>query len=248
MRTIILLAITHCFFSQVIAQGVINMEQQNSYYVIPCKVNGLNMKFAFNTTEMGATISITDVIFMIKNGYLKTSELSGVDYEKLLRGSTSDGTKVILKSVEVGGLILTNVAATIVPNLSTPLLLGQEVLSQIGKIEFDYFNATVAFNGKNVNKIIPQPVHYTQTSISNGRPSKASKFLVITDAKLFSQPIESQNFVKVSGNSIVHLIDRDTANENFWYVDYLGYKGYISRYALEQNESEGEFVTGKETP
>ena len=60
-------------------------------------------------------------------------------------GEVSVGTVINLKDVNFGGLILTNVRASVVRNQKAPLLLGQSVLSRLGKIEID--------NSKNILKI-----------------------------------------------------------------------------------------------
>lgn len=45
---------------------------------------------------------------------------------------------IIDVGVNFGGLELKNVKASIVRNQKAPLLLGQSVLSRLGKIEIDY--------------------------------------------------------------------------------------------------------------
>ena len=60
-------------------------------------------------------------------------------------GEVSVGTVINLKDVNFGGLNLTNVRASVVRNQKAPLLLGQSVLSRLGKIEID--------NSKNILKI-----------------------------------------------------------------------------------------------
>lgn len=52
---------------------------------------------------------------------------------------------ILLRKVNFGGLELTNVRASVVDNQQAPLLLGQSVLSRLGKVEID--------NGKHVLKI-----------------------------------------------------------------------------------------------
>lgn len=52
-------------------------------------------------------------------------------------GNVSVGTLINLKNVHFGGLNLNNVRASVVRNPKAPLLLGQSVLSRLGKIEID---------------------------------------------------------------------------------------------------------------
>lgn len=60
-------------------------------------------------------------------------------------GDVNIGTVINIKNVNFGGLDLNNIRSSVVRNQKAPLLLGQSVLAQLGKIEID--------NAKNVIKI-----------------------------------------------------------------------------------------------
>ena len=51
-----------------------------------------------------------------------------------------------LETVNIGGIVLHDVEATVVDNISAPLLLGQTALAKFGKISIDYNNLTIEFN------------------------------------------------------------------------------------------------------
>ena len=53
------------------SQVVIKMKKQNGVNTIPCKVNGLNLSFIFDTGASDVSISLTEASFMYKNGFLK---------------------------------------------------------------------------------------------------------------------------------------------------------------------------------
>ena len=55
-------------------------------------------------------------------------------------GRVSVGTVINLKTVEIGGIVLHDVEATVVDNIQAPLLLGQTALAKFGKISIDYDN------------------------------------------------------------------------------------------------------------
>ena len=82
---------------------------------------------------------------MMKNGYLSSKDVVGNQRYVDANGEVSVGTVINLKDVNFGGLNLTNVRASVVRNQKAPLLLGQSVLSRLGKIEID--------NSKNILKI-----------------------------------------------------------------------------------------------
>jgi len=134
------------------AQTIIKMEKVNGVFMMPCKVNGLSLKFIFDTGASDVSISITEARFMLKNGYLKESEIGKTEYYQIANGDISEGTKIILKEIDIGNLKLFNVNASVVHSLSAPLLLGQSALNKLGKIEFDYSNNTLKIlNSKSDN-------------------------------------------------------------------------------------------------
>ena len=99
----------------------------------------------FDTGASDVTVSMVEATFMMKNGYLSSKDVVGNQRYVDANGEVSVGTVINLKDVNFGGLNLTNVRASVVRNQKAPLLLGQSVLSRLGKIEID--------NSKNILKI-----------------------------------------------------------------------------------------------
>lgn len=64
-------------------------------------------------------------------------------HTKLTSGDIATGMVIKLKRIEISGLVLNNVEATIINSDSAPLLLGQSALSRLGKIQIDYRNSTL---------------------------------------------------------------------------------------------------------
>lgn len=112
---------------------------------VKCNVNGLQLHFIFDTGASDVTISMVEATFMMKNGYLSSSDVVGSQRYMDANGDVSVGTIINIKNVNFGGMELTNVRASVVRNQKAPLLLGQSVLGRLGKIEID--------NSKNVLKI-----------------------------------------------------------------------------------------------
>ena len=120
---------------------------------VKCTINGLPLHFYFDTGATDVTISNVEAQFMIKNDYLKPTDVKGSAYYSTADGNITAGTVILLRKVDFGGLELTNVRASVVDNQQAPLLLGQSVLSKLGKVEID--------NEKHVLKIttrIPKKV------------------------------------------------------------------------------------------
>lgn len=74
---------------------------------------------------------------MLKNDYLRPSDITGKQNYMNANGDITEGTVINLRKVNFGGLELTNIKASVVKKQSAPLLLGQSVLSRLGRIEID---------------------------------------------------------------------------------------------------------------
>ena len=104
---------------------------------VKCQINDLPMRFVFDTGASDVSISMVEASFMMKNGYLSEKDVIGNARFSDALGNVSEGTVINLKTVKFGDLELDNVRASVVRNQKAPLLLGQTVLSRIGKIEID---------------------------------------------------------------------------------------------------------------
>jgi peptidyl-prolyl cis-trans isomerase B (cyclophilin B) len=121
----------------------ISLIKENGVYVVPCVVNGLNLRFIFDTGASDVTISLTEALFMLKNGYLKDQDIHEKQQYQTANGEISEGTIINLQSIKIGGFELKNVKASVVETLSAPLLLGQSFLEKLGKFEIDYKTQTL---------------------------------------------------------------------------------------------------------
>lgn len=137
MRKLILIAvvihITVISFSQV----TIKMKREGGVSTIPCKVNGLNLKFIFDTGASDVSISMTEASFMLKNDYLSKDDILGKSNYLDANGNISEGVNIILREIEIGGLKLFNIKASVVTNMKAPLLLGQSAISKLGAVQLD---------------------------------------------------------------------------------------------------------------
>ena len=113
------------------------MKKEGGVSIVPCKVNGLNLSFIFDTGASDVTISLTEASFMLKNGYLKKEDIIGSEKYLDATGNISEGIVINLREIEIEGLKLQNVKASIVKTLNAPLLLGQSALSKLGTIKLD---------------------------------------------------------------------------------------------------------------
>ena len=111
------------------------VEAGNCY--VKCQINDLPMRFVFDTGASDVSLSMVEASFMMKNGYLSEKDVIGSAKFSDAVGNVSEGTVINLRKVQFGDVELDNVKASVVRNQKAPLLLGQTVLSRIGKIEID---------------------------------------------------------------------------------------------------------------
>jgi clan AA aspartic protease (TIGR02281 family) len=125
------------------------MNYENGIYTIPCKINGIPMKFIFDTGASDVSISLTEAQFLIKQGLLDNDDIKEKVKYKIANGEVEDGTKIILKEINIDGYLLKDVEASIVHQLNAPLLLGQSAISQLGTFQVDGDKLIININDKN---------------------------------------------------------------------------------------------------
>lgn len=129
-------------------QIVVEMTPMGNVYSLPGKVNGLELNFIFDTGASDVSLSMAEAIFMVKNGYLVEDDFIGVSYSQIANGDIVENMDVVLREVEIAGIKLHNVTASISNTLEAPLLLGQSAIQKLGPIQLDG-NKLIIQNGKN---------------------------------------------------------------------------------------------------
>lgn len=160
------------------AQTVIKLEKQGRVFIAPCKVNGLKLKLFLDTGADEVSISVMEAAFMLKNGYLSPDDFLGTGHYITASGDIHEGTRIIIRNMEIGGHVLKNVEASIVHSLDAPLLVGQSALSKLGKITIDYKLQTL--------------------TIDDGKDQPAIK---TGQARVVSQQEVLDNMVKIDGGT-----------------------------------------------
>lgn len=111
--------------------------KENGVCKVKCSINDLPLYFVFDTGASDVSISSVEATFMMKNGYLKSTDVIGKQNYMMANGEISAGTILNIRNVNFGGLDLDNIRASVVHNQTAPLLLGQSVLNRLGNIEID---------------------------------------------------------------------------------------------------------------
>lgn len=131
------------------AQVTISMEQKGGVFYIPGKINGLPLQFIFDTGASNVYISLTEALFMLKNGYISDKDLGGRAYAQVADGSIVENTEVNLREIEVAGIKIHNIKAYVSNSLDAPLLFGQSAIQKLGPIQIHGNELTIA-NGENI--------------------------------------------------------------------------------------------------
>ena len=193
MKNIFLISFCLILTLSVRSQTVVKMQREGGVSVIPCKVNCLNLSFIFDTGASDVSISLTEAIYMVKNGLLSRSDILGTAKYQNANGQVSEAYVINLREIEFAGLKLYNVRASIVNNLNAPLLLGQSAIARLGQFQLDLDKNTLTIlkgNGKYDYTDYIQ--NYESTEVinaeANGKPTDAPIEVIVTDFNNNSQP------------------------------------------------------------
>jgi len=127
------------------SENILPMENKNGVKYVWIEINGLRLKFIFDTGANSICISSSEANVLYRQGTLRKKDILESEYFQDATGTISEGTKINLRSVKVGNTILNNVKATVIDNADAPLLLGQSVLENFGNIEIDNNNNVIIF-------------------------------------------------------------------------------------------------------
>ena len=119
------------------SQKIIIMEEEGGVYRIPCAVNGAKMKMVFDTGASDISLSMSIAEYLLDNDYIKKDDIIGKGQAVIADGSSINTYNLILRDVEIDGLHLYNVEASISASQNAPLLLGQSAIQKLGRISIE---------------------------------------------------------------------------------------------------------------
>jgi aspartyl protease family protein len=126
-------------------RNVLEMEMENGVRYVWIEINGIRLRFIFDTGASSICISPAEATVLYRQGTLKEEDILNVEYFQDATGRISEGTTINLREVRIGDMVLENVKALVVDNVNAPLLLGQSVLERFGSIEIDNVNKEIIF-------------------------------------------------------------------------------------------------------
>ncbi|MHA8076159.1 retropepsin-like aspartic protease family protein [Aquirufa sp. TARAVU-A1A] len=125
--------------------NILKMEIENGVRYVWVEINGIRLRFIFDTGASNICISTAEATVLFRQGTLQKDDVINVEYFQDATGKISEGTIVNLKEIKIGNMVLNDVKATVIDNVNAPLLLGQTVLERFGSIEIDNFNKEIKF-------------------------------------------------------------------------------------------------------
>ena len=135
-----------------ISQVTIQMQEDGGVYKVPCEVNGLRMKFIFDTGASNVCISMTEAKFMYENDYISSDDILGSSKSQIADGSIVENTRIRLKEIKIAGLTLRDVEAVVTHSFGAPLLLGQSAIQRLGTIQINGNELTIIEHSKEKSK------------------------------------------------------------------------------------------------
>jgi aspartyl protease family protein len=126
-------------------RNVLKMDLHNGVRYVWIEINGIRLRFIFDTGASSICISPAEATVLYRQGTLQKQDILDVQYFQDATGKISEGTKVNLREVRIGDMVLENVEALVIDNVNAPLLLGQTVLERFGSIEIDNVNSEIIF-------------------------------------------------------------------------------------------------------
>jgi len=126
---------------------VIHMQKmEGGIYEIPVVINDvLKISFIFDTGASDLSISPDVALTLIRTGTVKESDFIGSQTYFFADGSKATSRRFIIKKLTIGNHTATNVIASISKSIDAPMLLGQSVQQQFGKIVIDNTNHVLKF-------------------------------------------------------------------------------------------------------
>jgi len=201
--TILLLLSSSIVFGQITIQLI----KKDGVLYVPCKVNGLALNFIFDTGASEVTISLTEAKFMLKNNYLNENEVFGATSGQLASGEITNATTILLKEIDIAGIKIYNVRASIINHSNAPLLLGQTAMAKLGSFQIDPVNGTLTISSKGFVDINTTSIDSTVVTIDST--------LVVIDS--LAEIKTTNNKYSSEINVYTQAIIQNPHNENAYY-------------------------------
>lgn len=227
------------FVNGIYAQTTIKMVKNPSgTFSLRCKVNGALMKMIFDTGASSVSISRSTALYLYNNDLISENDYIGEISSRIANGDIIDNMLIRLRDVEIEGLHLKDVEAMVSSSLNAPLLLGQNVISKLGKITLD--GDVLIIHSVQSQSLTTERRIELENQIRNLRINRIKdadsdyKILELIDViEKSSELNEYELFCKLTSESNVNKLDEALVDAENW----------IKKYATETDSLEMKMRT-----
>jgi aspartyl protease family protein len=132
--------------SKGINKDEIKLSRKGGVYYLPVKANGLDWDIIFDTGASSVSISLTELMYMVKHNLIDENDILGAEFYQIADGSIEEGTAIIIKELEIGGFTLKNIRASVSHTIDAPMLLGQSALQRFSTVTVDNDRSVLILN------------------------------------------------------------------------------------------------------
>lgn len=117
---------------------------KSGLFEVPVMINGvLKIFFIMDSGASEVSISPDVALTLLRTKTISDDDWLEGEYYRFADGSVAKSERFKLDEIEIGDDKLYNIVASISNSINAPMLLGQNVLSKLGKIVIDYNNNTL---------------------------------------------------------------------------------------------------------
>jgi clan AA aspartic protease (TIGR02281 family) len=241
MRKLVYVTLLCLSVVMTIAQTKVTMTKKGGVYEVPCKVNGKEVSFIFDSGAADVLLSTEFFNEGLKSGIFKISDVfADVKEYQVASGAIVKGRNVNIRQLKIGDLVLYNVVGSIMDNPNTPMLLGQSAIEQFGTYAVDYNKLTLTIQGNSTSKIELEIKAKSKVPGQETLASNLEKCLAIRSNLEF----EVAKITDLGASGLMFAIDITNATK----LDYNWQGGVILAYSVEITTEDGKRYTSSDMP
>ena len=142
MKNLVLILLTSVLTTY--GQTIKIVKTSGNIFLVPVSINNtLKMDFMIDTGASETSIPKYIILSLVRTGSVKIEDILPGKTYTYADGKQYDSKRINIKEISIGTIKLNNVAVSVSENEMAPLLLGQNVLQQLGAVTFDYKNNLV---------------------------------------------------------------------------------------------------------
>lgn len=168
---VFLLSIMHNIYGQ----KIIQMENDGGVYKIPCKVNGAKMKMVFDTGASHVSLSEAMAEYLFDNDYLSDKDIIGESFSVIADGTKVKNLNIKIKDLEIDGLHINNVEASVIRGQNAPLLLGLSAIQKLGSIQISGNVLKIMSGGSDYDTMVDKLIEEAKRDYDNRLYARAEE-------------------------------------------------------------------------